>query len=138
METRKVVKMRSSYFINIPMAIVEDLKIEKGDSLRVGNLPGYGIIITSDKGANAVSVQLDGVARLQVAADSIFSDLKRKARALERSFTFNVGNRIIGEIMKTGWFDPRVEYEEVKSKAGSLSQRNVKLHLLEGKKAAGK
>ena len=81
METRKVVKIRSSYFINIPAAIVEDLKIEKGDSLRVGNLPGYGIIITRDKGLDKISVKLESVARLQTAADNIFSELKRKARS---------------------------------------------------------
>ena len=136
METRKVVKIRSSYFINIPAAIIEDLKIEKGDSLRVGNLPGYGIIITSDKGASKISVQLESVARLQTAADSIFSELKRKARSLERSFTFNVGNRIIGEILRTGWFDPKIKVEEVKSRVEALGRRSVELRLVSRKKGA--
>lgn len=136
METRKVVKIRSSYFINIPAAIVEDLKIEKGDSLRVGNLPGYGIIITRDKGVDVLSVKLESVARLQTAADNIFSELKRKARSLERSFTFNIGNRIIGELLKTGWFDPKIAVEEVKSRTQQPSERSVKLVLLSNKKGA--
>ena len=136
METRKVVKIRSSYFINIPAAIVEDLKIEKGDSLRIGNLPGYGIIITRDKGLDKISVKLESVARLQTAADNIFSELKRKARSLESSFTFNIGNRIIGELLKTGWFDPKIVVEEVKSRTEALSKRSVKLVLLSNKKGA--
>jgi bifunctional DNA-binding transcriptional regulator/antitoxin component of YhaV-PrlF toxin-antitoxin module len=134
MEIRKVVKIRSSYFINIPAAIAEDLKIEKGDSLRVGNLPGYGIIITRDKGLDKISVKLESVARLQTAADNIFSELKRKARSLESSFTFNIGNRIIGELLKTGWFDPKIGVEEVKSRSEKLSERSVKLVLLSNKK----
>jgi len=138
METRKVVKIRSSYFINIPAAIVEDLKIEKGDSLRVGNLPGYGILITSDKAASKISVQLEGAARLQMAADNIFSELKRRARSLERSFTFNVGNRIIGELIKTGWFDPRVDVEVAKSGAEARERAGLKVVVPFKKKGAGK
>ena len=134
MEIRKVIKIRSSYFINIPAAIVEDLKIEKGDSLRIGNLPGYGLIITRDKGVDKISVKLESVARLQTAADNIFSELKRKARSLENSFTFNIGNRIIGELLKTGWFDPKIAVEEVKSRTEAVSERSVKLVLLSNKK----
>jgi len=136
METRKVVKIRSSYFINIPAAIIEELKIEKGDSLRVGSLPGYGILITSGKAVSKISVQLEGVARLQAAADSIFSELRRKARSLEKSFTFNVGNRIIGELLRTGWFDPKIDVEEVKSRVGALGGRSVELRLVSHKKGA--
>ena len=129
MEIRKVVKIRSSYFINIPASIVEDLKIEKGDSLRVGNLPGYGIIITRNEGVDKVSVNLESLERFQRAADNIFSELKRKAKSLENSFTFNVGSRIIGELLNTGWFDPKIGIEEVKSRIERKEEKRLKIVL---------
>ena len=138
MDIRKVVKIRSSYFINIPSSIVEDLKIEKGDSLRVGNLPGYGIIITPNEGIDKISIDLESVAKRQRSADAVYSELKRKAKSLENSFVFNIGNRIIGELMKTGWFDPKIAIEEVQSRIEKANEGRVKLVLLSNKKACRK
>ena len=128
--------MRSSYFINIPSSIVEDLKIEKGDTLRVGNLPGYGIIITRNEGVDKISVDLESVERIQRTAEAAFSELKRKIRSLENSFVFNIGNRIVGELVKTGWFDPKIGIEEVKTRVGKLERRSVALVLVSNKKGS--
>ena len=136
MEIRKVVKIRSSYFINIPAVIVEDLKIEKGDSLRVGNLPGYGIIITRNKGVDKISVNLESVETLQRTADNVYSELKRKAKSLENIFVFNVGSRIIGELLNTGWFDPKIGIEEVKSRTEAREMKRLKIVLPFKKKGA--
>jgi len=138
MEIRKVVKIRSSYFINLPSSIVEDLKIEKGDSLRVGNLPGYGIIITRNEGVDKISIDLESVEKIQRTADTVYSELKRKAKSLENSFVFNIGNRILGELIKTGWFDPKIGIEEVQSRIEKANEGRVKLVLLSNKKVCRK
>ena len=138
MDIRKVVKIRSSYFINLPSSIVEDLKIEKGDSLRVGHLPGYGIIITRNEGVDKISIDLESVEKIQRTADTVYSELKRKAKSLENSFVFNIGNRILGELIKTGWFDPKIGIEEVQSRIEKGKEGRVKLTLLSYKKASRK
>lgn len=134
MESRKVQKIGNSYYVNIPSEISEGLKIEKGDPLRVGYLAGYGILITRDKGVDKTSVNLEGVDRIQRAADNIFSDFRRKARSFEASFTFNIMNRLIGEIMKTGLIDLKARVDKIETKVEVSDQRPGRVILLPQKK----
>ena len=134
MELRKVQKINNSFYVNIPSEISEGLKIEKGDSLKIGYLAGYGILITKDKGVDKISVNLESVDRLQRAADNIFSDLRRKAKSFEASFTFNIMNRLIGEIMKTGLIDLKSRVEKLETKSEVSGQGRGQLVLLPKKK----
>jgi bifunctional DNA-binding transcriptional regulator/antitoxin component of YhaV-PrlF toxin-antitoxin module len=134
MESRKVQKIKNSFYVNIPSEISEGLKIEKGDSLKIGYLAGYGILMTRDKGVDKISVNIEGVDRLQRAADNTFSDLRRKAKSFEASFTFNIMNRLIGELMKTGWIDLKGRVEKLETKFEVSGERRGKLVLLDKKK----
>ena len=136
METRKVIKIRNSYYINIPSEISEGMGIDKGDSLKVGYLSGYGILMTRDREVSEASVTLDGIERLQRTADNIFSDLRRKARSFEASFTFNIMNRLIGELMKTGLIDLKGRVEKLETKPEAFDQGRGKVILLHKKKGS--
>lgn len=130
METRKVIKIRNSYFINIPSEISEELKIDKGDSLKVGYLSGYGILITKEKGTSKLPVALDSAERLQRLADDIFSDMRRKAKSFEASFTFNMMNRLLGELFKSGLFDLKAKVQDLEEKIKTLNPGRGKIVML--------
>lgn len=102
METRKVQKINGSYFINIPSVVRDEMGIEKGDPLKIGYLAGCGILITKDKGTDEISINLESEDRLKRTADNIFSEFRRKAKSVERSFTTNIMTRLIGELLKSG------------------------------------
>jgi len=90
--------------------------------------------MTRDKGVDKISVNIEGVDRLQRAADNTFSDLRRKAKSFEASFTFNIMNRLIGELMKTGWIDLKGRVEKLETKFEVSGERRGKLVLLDKKK----
>jgi hypothetical protein len=57
---------------------------------------------------------------------------------LENGFVFNIGNRILGELIKTGWFNPKIAIEEVQSRIEKAEEGRVKLVLLSNKKVCRK
>ncbi|GAI59787.1 unnamed protein product [marine sediment metagenome] len=101
METRKVIKIKNSLYINIPAEIAERWGIEKGDSWIVGHLPDYGILISRSGAIDRAPSALDIEDRLYRCADNIFSELRRKARAIEASLFFNIMSGLIGEVVKS-------------------------------------
>lgn len=136
MEARKVIAIRNSLFVNIPQEICEGLKIQKGDTLKVGYLPSYGILITKEGHAGKIPVGLGSVDRMQAEAERIFSELKRNAKSFERSFVFNISTRMIGELVKSGLFDMRRKVEELQGKTEELEkEKNKLLRLVRGGKS---
>ncbi len=130
METRKVIKIKNSFYINIPAEIAERWGIEKGDSWLVGQLPGYGILISRSGATDRGPSALDSEDRLYRCADDIFSDLRRKAKALEGSFTFNIMNRLIGEVVRSRVFGTKEEIIELVSRAMIENQERDEVGLL--------
>lgn len=137
METRKVFAIKNSLFINIPQEICEGLRIQKGATLKIGYLPSYGILITKEGEMKKIHVGIDTVDRMQAEADRIFSELRKNAKSFERSFTFNIANRMIGELAKAGVFDLRAKVDELQAKSEGLEkEKNRLLRLVKGAKGA--
>lgn len=137
MEARKLIKIKSSLFINIPMEIVEGLNLQRGDVLWVAHVPGYGIGITKDKNSGKVSVRVAGGDRIKIVADDAYAELKRRAKILERSFINNIMTRFIGEAMNSGLFDVESRVRELVEKAEALGVEKRKLsRLIKSKKVA--
>ena len=122
MEARRVVKIRNSYFINLPVSVVKGLKIEKGDVLWIGDLSGDGVIVTKSKDRNKVAASVAGVDRIKIATEEGLSLLRRSAKSLERSFFNNFVLRMTGVGVEGELFSMKSRIEELEGKTVSLSK----------------
>jgi len=134
MDSRKVIKIKESYYINIPSEISKALGIVKGDRLKVIHLPGSGFLITQTQGAAKVSVNLQSIERLQRAADSIYSDLQRRLKDLDQNFISNLHARIISDLACSGIFDLKARVEKLETKPERSDQKPGKVIPLNKKK----
>lgn len=134
MDTRKVIKIEDSYYINIPSDVAQSLKIMKGDRLKIGYISGCGIFITLDQGADKIPVNPESVDRLQRAADAIRWQLERKAKDLGDKFISDLMNRLIPTIATSGIFDLKARVDKLETKAEVSDRGRGKLVLLHKKK----
>jgi bifunctional DNA-binding transcriptional regulator/antitoxin component of YhaV-PrlF toxin-antitoxin module len=96
METRKVIHIKSSLFINIPSSIAEELKIKKGDVLWVGKISKDSLIVTKSKTSGKVEAMGAGVDRIKAVAEEELLKIRRSAKAFERMFLNNILNSLMG------------------------------------------
>jgi len=130
MDSRKVIKIQDSYYINIPSETSQALGIVKGDRLKVIPLPGLGILITQNQGAAKVSVNLESMERLQGAADQIYSNLERELKDLGLNFISNLQAHIISDLATSGLLDLKSRVEKLEKKPETSDQRRGKVILL--------
>jgi len=117
MEARKVIKIRNSLYINIPTAVVEKLRVKGGDVLWVGYYPGHGAIVSKGRNLGRIASSVAGTNDIKICADEAFADLRRKAKSLERTTTFNILETLMGEGVK------RVLVDLQEKRSGSLKKR---------------
>lgn len=137
MDSRKVIKIEDSYYINIPSGVAQALEIMKGDRLKVSYIPGCGIFITLDQGADKIPVNLESVDRFKRAADTILLRVERKAKDLGDNFISDLWGRLIPAIATSGIFDLKARVEKLETKSEVSDQRRGKLVLLHKKKRSG-
>jgi bifunctional DNA-binding transcriptional regulator/antitoxin component of YhaV-PrlF toxin-antitoxin module len=134
MDSRKVIKIEDSYYINIPSEISRALGIVKGDRLKIIHLPGSGLLITQAQGAGKVSVNLESIDRFQRAADSIYQQLERRVKDLSLNFISNLQARIVSDLAVSGLLDVKSRVEKLETKSEVSDQGRGKLVLLPKKK----
>jgi hypothetical protein len=137
MDSRKVIKIKDSFYFNIPLEISKALGIVKGDKLRITPLVGLGLLVTQAQGAGKVSVNLESVDRLQRAADFIYEQLKGRLKDLDLNFISGLHLRIIDDLVRSGIFDLNARVEKLETKSEVSDQRRGKLVLLHKKKRGG-
>jgi len=130
MDSRKVIKIKESYYINIPSEAVQALGIVKGDRLKIINIPGSGLLVTQIQGAGKVSVDLQSIGSLQKVGDSIYSQLERRVKDLESNFLSNLHASIIKDLVKIGVFDLKREVEGVKKQVEESNKGRGRLTLV--------
>lgn len=134
MDSRKVIQIEDSYYINIPSEISRDLGIIKGDRLKIIHLPGSGLLITQAQGAGKVSVNLESIDRFQRVADSIYQQLERRVKDLSLNFISNLQARIVSDLAVSGLLDVKSRVEKLETKSEVSDQGRGKLVLLHKKK----
>ena len=134
MDSRKVVKIKDSYYINIPLEISQALGIVKGAKLRITHIIGLGLLITQAQGAGKVSVNLESVDRFQRACDFIYEQLKGKLKDLDSNFISGLHLRLVGDLVRSGIFDLKARVEKLETKSEVSDQGRGKLVLLNKKK----
>jgi hypothetical protein len=137
MDFRRVVKIKNSYYINIPRVVCEALEIRAGERLKVGYLPGSGMFITQERGADKIPVNPKSVEGIQRAADSIYSEVARKLKLLEDLSISNYHTAMIKEISRLGIFELQRKVDRLEKRAVESSRGKGKLTLIrERKKSA--
>jgi bifunctional DNA-binding transcriptional regulator/antitoxin component of YhaV-PrlF toxin-antitoxin module len=134
MESRKVIKVRDSYYINIPLEISEALGIMKGDRLKITHLPGLGVLITEAQGADRVPTFKVDIDRLQRAADFIYEQLKGRLKDLDSNFISGLHLRIIDDLVRSGIFELKARVEKLETKAEVSDQGPGRLTLVHKRK----
>ena len=134
MDSRKVIKVKDSYYINIPLEISEALGIVKGAKLRITHVIGLGLLITQAQGASKVSVNLESIDRLRRAADFIYEQLEGRLKDLDSNFISGLHLRIIDDLVRSGIFDLKSRVEKLETKSEVSDQGRGKLVLLHKKK----
>jgi hypothetical protein len=134
MDSRKVIKVKDSYYINIPLEISQALGIVKGAKLRITHIIGLGLLITQAQGAGGVSVNLESIDRIQRAADFIYEQLKGRLKDLDSNFISGLHLRIIDDLVRSGIFDLKARVEKLETKSEVSDQGRGKLVLLNKKK----
>jgi antitoxin component of MazEF toxin-antitoxin module len=134
MDSRKVIKIENSYYINIPSGVAQALEIMKGDRLEVSYIPGCGILISRAQGAGKVLVNLQSIERLERAADAVYSQLERRVKDLSLNFLSNLQARIVSDMARSGVFDLKARVEKLETKAEVSDRGRGKVLLLHKKK----
>jgi bifunctional DNA-binding transcriptional regulator/antitoxin component of YhaV-PrlF toxin-antitoxin module len=125
MDLRRVIKIKGSYYVNIPLEICDALEIKPGDRLKIGYLAGSGIFITQLKGADKIPISSKSVEEIQKAADFIYFQLARKLKLLEENSISNYHTAMIKEISRLGIF-------ELQRKVDRLEKRSVEVNKVKG------
>lgn len=134
MDSRKVIKISDSYYINIPLDVARVLGIVKGDKLGISPLVGLGLLITLDQGADKVPVNLQNIDRIKRAADSIYQELERRVKDLGLNFISNLQARIVSDLAVSGLLNVKARVEKLETKFEVSDQGRGKLVLLHKKK----
>jgi len=130
MDSRKIVKIGNSYYINIPSDVAQALEIMNGDRMNVSFIPGYGTFNTLVRGADKIPVNPESVDRLQRAADAIRWQLERKAKDLGDNFISNLMNRLIPTIATSGIFDLKRKVDELEKQVEESNKTKGRLTLV--------
>jgi hypothetical protein len=130
MTSRKVVKIKESFYVNIPLEISKGLGIVKGDKLRISPLVGLGLLITLEQGADKIPVNLESVDRLQRAADFIYEQLKDRLKDLDSNFISGLHLRIIDDLVRSGIFDLKARVEKVEKRVEESNKGKGRLTLV--------
>jgi len=138
MDLRRVVKIKNSFYVNIPREICEALEIRPGDRLKVGYLAGSGIFITQEKGADKIPVNTKSVDAIQKAADFIYSQLARKLKLLEESSISNYHTAMIKEISRLGIFDLQRKVDQLEKRSLDVKKERGGLVLIRQQKKSSR
>lgn len=126
MEARKVIKIKNSLFINIPVSMAEELKLRKGDVLWVGKLSKDAIIVTKSKNAGKIEAGVAGIDRIKTVCEHEWRELLRKSKALQNSFCNNALLRLQGELMTSGLLDLKGMVKDAVERLATLEMKNKK------------
>jgi hypothetical protein len=134
MDSRKVIRVKNSYYINIPLEAFKALGIMKGDKLRITHVIGLGLLITQAQVADKIPFNLESIDKLKRAGDFIYEQLKGRLKDLDSNFISGLQFRIIDDLVRSGIFDLKARVEKLETKSEVSDQGRGKLVLLHKKK----
>lgn len=100
MEARKVMKIRNSFFFNIPSSMAEELKLKKGDVLWIEKASRDGLILSKFKDSSKLFAGVASIERIKAVGEEVYGEVRRKLRSLENTAINNVMQRLLCEVAK--------------------------------------
>jgi hypothetical protein len=124
MHLRKIVKVGNGLFVGIPAEVCDNLGLEKGDTLRMIYLEGYGFLMVKDYGNEEVPIPIQRLASMRLIADNVVADLRRRAKSMMAQFSFNFMSRIMSDLIRGGIL--KIDYNRVREEAGRTMIQDMK------------
>ena len=126
MEARKLLNIKNSLFINIPVSVVETLGLRKGDVLFVGKISKDSLIVTKSKTMGKLEASVAGVEHIKTVCEEQWRELLRKSKGLQNSFVQNTLLRLHGELMSSGILDLKGMVSDAVNRLAALEMKNNK------------
>ena len=126
MDFRRVIKIKGSYYVNIPIKTGEAFGLKKGQRVKVVDVPGSGIFITHSSVSENFPVNIESVERLQKVSAEILSRHEKRLKDLAEDFISKFMLRLVPVMASSGVF-------ELKKKVSRLEKESEKLKTGKGK-----
>ena len=138
MDFRKVIQIRGTSYISIPVEICKALEIRAGERLKVSYVTGTGIFITQLQGADKIPIEPKSIDGLKKSTDFIYSQLEKKLKNLESTSISNYHTAMIKEISRLGIFELKMKVDRLEKRAIEVNKVKGKLVLIrQRKKSSG-
>ena len=105
MDTRRVIRNKTGFYINIPLDICRALEIKKGEHLKVSYVTGVGIFITQLSGADKIPISPKSIEGLKKSADFIVSQTETRLKQIEANSITSYYTSMIEHISRLGIFE---------------------------------
>ena len=129
MDFRKVIQIKGTRYISIPIDVCKALDIRVGERLKVSYVTGIGIFITQARGADKIPIKPKSVEGLQKAADFILSQAEMKLKKMEADSISSYYTSMIKEISRLGIFELQRKVDGLVKKAEQSEKGKGKLVL---------
>ncbi len=138
METRRVIKNKTGFYVNIPIDICKALEIRAGERLKVSYITGTGIFITQSRGADRIPIEPRSPEGLKKIADSIYSQTEKKLKNLASTSITNYFTSMIQQISRLGIFELQRKVDRLEKGAIEVNKVKGQLVLIrQRKKSSG-
>jgi len=134
METRRAIKNKTGFYVNIPMDICKALEIKKGERLKVSYVTGVGIFITQLVGPDKAPIVPGSIEGLKKAADSICLQTETKLKNIASTSITNYFTSMIQQISRLGIFELQRKVDRLEKMWLPLGDLKSKLSLVRQRK----
>ena len=138
MDFRKVIKIKNSYYINIPHDVYEAMEVQAGERLKISHAEDSGTIIIQKHGAGEISLKPKNIEELKRAADFIYSRAAKKLKLLEERSISDYHTAMFKEISKLGIFELQRKVDGLEKRVGENKKGRGKLTLIHLQKKSGR
>jgi bifunctional DNA-binding transcriptional regulator/antitoxin component of YhaV-PrlF toxin-antitoxin module len=127
MYSRKVIKNRDSYYINIPRKIFESMELKQGQALNIDHTPGFGIIIAREQDTHIPSANPESIKRLQQTSAEILYKQERRLKDLGDDFITKVMGQVVPVMVRSGVFDVKPRLSKIEKQLERMNRGRGKL-----------
>ena len=134
MEFRKVIQIKGTRYISIPIDVCKALDIRVGERLKVSYVTGVGIFISQSRGSDKIPVEPKSIEGLKKAADLICSQTETKLKNIASNSITNYFTSMIEKLSRLGIFEMQKRVDRLEKRNEENTWGKGKLTLLRQRK----
>ena len=134
MDFRKVIKIKGTHYISIPLEVCKALEIRAGERLKVSYVTGIGIFITQARGADKIPVEPKSIEGLKKAADLICFQTETKLKNIASNSITNYFTSMIEKLSRLGIFEMQKRVDRLEKMWLPLGDVKERLRLVRPRK----